>query len=199
MGVLDWLKRALKSCAQVVKFGAGIQEPARRQLVRDLQSICKKCDRAYETVLKRLSPVKNAFKNPQKLATELRRFATDKKTRSAFKPEHLCGEVDHVLTRLQSNLDPLKYSVDFSRIGEIRSQLSMLGNVDAAIYQSYDQLTAQLDQLATQLQDDSADKKERTNYVRHVITSFEADLRNAVADVRATKNLLVRPRSKAAG
>ena len=191
MAIVDLLRRALKSCADVLKLGAGIQEPARRQLIQDLQSICKKCEQAYATVLKRLSPVKDSLKNPQKLAFALRQFASDTRTRNAFKPEHLCGEVDHLLARLQSNLDPLKYSVDVSRIQEIRGELSTIGNVDAAIYRGYDELTAQLDDLATQLQTSTGDRRERTRYIRHVIANFEQDLRGAIAGIRKAKSAIV--------
>jgi hypothetical protein len=192
MEVLELLKRALKTCASVIKLGAGIQGKVRKELTKDLQQICLKCEKAYETVLKRLSPVKDAFQDPKSLAKALRGFATDTKTRNAFKPEHLCGEIDHLITRLESNLDPLKYSIDVMRIQDLRKHLQSVGNYDAAIYQSYDGFARQLDELATQLQDSSFDIEERKHYAQHVIREFETDLRTAIDGVRDVKNSIIR-------
>lgn len=188
MDVLELLKRALKTCASVIKLGAGIQEKVRKELTNDLQQICLKCEEAYGTVLKRLSPVKDAFQDPTNLAKELRDFAADTATRNAFKPEHLCGEIDHLIVRLASNLDPLKYSIDYGRIQEIRANLSSVGNFDGAIYRSYDEFARQLDELATQLRDPTFDAEERRRYAQHVIRDFEDDLRSAIDGVRGTKN-----------
>jgi hypothetical protein len=57
MDVLELLNRALNACARVVRIGAGIQEPVRRQLVEDLQRICLNCETALGTVLSRLVPI----------------------------------------------------------------------------------------------------------------------------------------------
>ena len=190
MEVLELLKRALKTCASVIKLGAGIQEKVRKELTKDLQQICLKCEKAYETVLKRLSPVKDAFQDPKSLAKALRGFATDTKTRNAFKPEHLCGEIDHLIIRLESNLDPLKYSINIMRIQDLRRHLQSVGNYDEAIYQSYDEFARQLDELATQLQNSSFNIEERRHYARHVIREFETDLRAAIDEVRTSKIVL---------
>src|SRR5215470_1516449 len=120
MQVLEALKQAVKTCADVVKWGAGIQEPTRKALVADLQAICANCDAAYDAVLVRLVPIKNAFGTPVALAAELRAFSADTATRNKFKPDHLCGQVDQLLARIGSNLDPLKYSIDYRRIGDLR-------------------------------------------------------------------------------
>jgi hypothetical protein len=66
---------------------------------------------AFDKVLVRLKPVKSAANDPKRLAAALRQFSADATTRKAFKPEHLCGEVDQLLVGLQSNLNPLKYSL----------------------------------------------------------------------------------------
>ena len=187
MEVLNALKEAIKVCASVVKWGAGIQEPSRKALVADLQAICANCDAAYDAVLVRLVPIKNAFATPVALAAELRAFSTDRATRNKFKPDHLCGQVDQLLARIGSNLDPLKYSIDYRRIGDLRRYLQGFGNFDGAIFQSYDDLTAELDRIATQLQDPTSDKQERSRYAQHVIQSFESDLRATQAAVRQAK------------
>ena len=147
METLELLKRALKAAARVLRVAGGIQKDARHKLINDLHGICAKCEDAYGTVLIRLRTVKDAFSDPDALATELRDFAADSETRDAFKPEHLCGEVDFLLDALASNLDPLKYSIDVNRIKEIRGTLQNIGNVDLAIYASYDQLRGDLDLL----------------------------------------------------
>lgn len=191
MEVLELLKRALKTCAGILRFGASLQEPARKELTADLQRICLNCEDAYSTVLKRLGPVKDAFHDPDRLAKELRDFAGDTQTRDAFKPEHLCGEIDHLIVRLESNLDPLKYSVDFSRLGEIRRNISLVGNYDLAIYSAYDDFARQLDDLATQFHDPASDANERALYARHVVTGFESDLRSAIDGIREAKQTIL--------
>jgi len=191
MEVLNALKQAVKACADVVKWGAGLQEGARKALVTDLQAICGNCDAAYDVVLARLVPVKNAFADPTSLAAELRSFAADAVTRQQFKPEHLCHQVDDLLARLGSNLDPLKYSVDVRRINSLRRSLNQFGDVDGAIFQSYDDVTRDLDQIATELQDPASDRQERARYAQHVIQGFEADLRSAQAAMREAKRQTV--------
>ena len=187
MEILNGLRRAIQTCADVIKWGAGIQEDTRKKLVEDLQAICLNCDAAYEAVLKRLVPVKNAFSDKSKLAGELRSFAADTETRNKFKPEHLCGQVDQLLVRLASNLDPLKYSVDFRRVNDVRDGLFRSRNVDAAIREAYDELTSQLDAIATQINDPSVDGEERARYAQRVIQDFEGELRSALADLREAK------------
>jgi hypothetical protein len=187
MEVLALLKQAVKGCADVVKWGAGIQEGTRKGLVVDLQTICSNCESAYDAVLTRLVPVKNAFADRAALASELRAFAADKTTRNKFKPDHLCGQIDHLLVRLSSNLNPLKYSVDYRRIEDLRRSLNQFGGFDGAIYQSYDELAAQLDQIATQIGDSAFDGQERSRYAQHVIQGFENALRSALASVREAK------------
>lgn len=187
MEVLSVLKQAVTACADVVKWGAGIQESTRKGLVVDLQTICTNCEAAYDAVLLRLVPVKNAFNSPDDFSNELRAFSADATTRSKFKPSHLCGQVDDLLMRISSNLDPLKYSVDFRRIGALRQSLQRFGNFDGAIYQSYDDLASELDRIATQIQDPGSDNTERTIYARHVIERFEDELRETQAAVRQAK------------
>jgi hypothetical protein len=187
MEVLSLLKQAIKACADVVRWGAGIQEATRKGLVADLQMICTNCDDAYDAVLVRLVPVKKAFANPDALANELRAFAADTATRNKFKPDHLCGQVDDLLSRISSNLDPLKYSIDCRRIGDLRQSLQRFGNFDGAIFQSYDELAADLDRIATQIQNPASDKQERAGYARHVIENFEDELRATQTAVRDAK------------
>jgi hypothetical protein len=145
-----------------------LQGGTRKKLVADLQGICSNCENAYTAVLVRLVPVKNAFTNHASLATELRNFAADAKIRSQFKPYHLCGQIDHLLTDLSNNLNPLKYAVDFRRIEGLRSSLSQFGDFDGAIYTSYDEFAAQLDKIATQIRDPTFDTYERSNYARRL-------------------------------
>jgi hypothetical protein len=106
-------------------------------------------------------------------------------------PEHLCGEVDLLLSRLESNLDPLKYSLDVIRLSAIRDQLQRLGNFDVALRDSYDQFTKALDNIATQIQRPGEDKIERAEYVRTAIGEFEDELRSAINDIRRTKDDII--------
>ncbi len=176
MQVLDVLKQAISASARVLRWGAGIQEPARKELAVELQAICANCATTYDAVLARLVPVKNAFSNPAGLSTQLRAFAADHQTRAYFKPAYLCSQVDHLLMKLNSNLDPLKYSVDYRHISEIRAYLGQFGEFDGAIFKAYDDFVAELDQIATQIQS-SPDPQERARYAEHVIREFEHELR----------------------
>ena len=157
----------------------------------DLQSICVNCDAAYDAILGRLTPVKNTFGDRERLAMELRAFAADSATRSQFKPEYLCSQIDHLLAQLSSNLDPLKYSVDHRRVTELRQSLMQLGNFDGALLRSYDELARQLDRIATEIQAQSADSQERCKYAQHVIQEFEDDLTSSLVAVREAKAKLV--------
>ena len=96
-----------------------------------------------------------------------------------------------MLSRLSSNLDPLKYSVDYRKIEGLRESLKQFGSFDAAIYQSYDELTSQIDQIATQINDPAFDSEERVQYARHVISDFEIELRSAKTSVREAKDQTV--------
>ena len=187
MQVFEALKQAVKACADVVKWGAGIQEPARKGLAADLQAICTNCDAAYDAVLTRLVPIKNAFADPTALAFPLTMCEKLVLLCANCNPDHLCGQVDQLLIRLSSNLDPLKYSIDCRRIDDVRQYLQRFGNFDGAIFQSYDELVAELDRIATQIQTSASDKEERSRYAQHVIQGFESDLRATQSAVRDAK------------
>jgi Fe-S-cluster formation regulator IscX/YfhJ len=191
MEILKILTNTIKTCANVIKWGVGLQASTRKQLVSDLQSICVNCDAAYDAILGRLTPVKNTFGDRERLAMELRAFAADSATRSQFKPEYLCSQIDHLLAQLSSNLDPLKYSVDHRRVTELRQSLMQLGNFDGALLRSYDELARQLDRIATEIQAQSADSQERCKYAQHVIQEFEDDLTSSLAEIREVKSRLV--------
>jgi hypothetical protein len=191
MEILKILTNTIKTCAGVIKWGVGLQASTRKQLVSDLQSICVNCDAAYDAILGRLTPVKNTFGDRERLAVELRAFAADSATRSQFKPEYLCSQIDHLLAQLSSNLDPLKYSVDHRRVTELRQSLMQLGNFDGALLRSYDELARQLDRIATEIQAQSADSQERCKYAQHVIQEFEDDLTSSLAEIREAKAKLV--------
>lgn len=192
MQVFEALKQAVKACADIVNWGAGIQEPTRKELAADLQGICARCEAAYDAVLSRLVPVKNAFADPKALSDELRTFASDADTRAKFKPEHLCGQIDQLLVRLKSKLDPLKYSVDYRHLDEIRQYLQKFGDYDGAIFLSYDKLVAELDNVATQLRSAGADQQERSLYAQHLIRTFEAAMRETQTTVREAKNQMIK-------
>jgi len=192
METVAMLRRALGAAGEVLRLGQAIQGPARMDFIKDLHAICLKCEAAYETVLLRLVPVKNALNDPDQLAMELRSLASDTVTRDAFKPEHLCGEVDVLLSRLESNLDPLKYALDVNRLRAIRDHLQQVGNFDVALRESYDQFTSALDNIATQIQTPGEDKIERAEYVRTAIGEFEEELRSAINDIRGIKDAIIR-------
>jgi hypothetical protein len=99
----------------------------------------------------------------------------------------LCSQVDKLLAALSSNLDALKYSIDFRRIGALRQSLNQFGKMDQIILEAYDEFTSQLGKIATQIKDISFDPQERVRYARHLIEDFEAELRSAQADMHDAK------------
>jgi hypothetical protein len=189
MDVLDLLSRAVRTCAPILKFGAGIQTRERERLIAEFKEICDSCEEAHSIVIKRLRPIKDAFSDTAKLAKELRDFAADSKTRTAFKPDHLCGQIDNLLSGLENNLDPLKYSVDVRKLKVLKTQLSVIGHYDAVIYDAYDEFTRDLDNLATDLQiDTNQDVTDRVYYARHLIEDFEENLSSTIQDVRNARS-----------
>lgn len=192
MQVLRILRSVIDDCARVISFGAKFQEPTRKQFVSDLRGICSRCDDTYSELLKRLGPIKATLQKPDELAAAIRSFAVDTEVRKLFKPERLCGEIDVLLTRMQSNLDPLKYSIDMTRISAVLHELHMIGNYDAAIRGQFDQFVSDLDKLAIQLAAASGkEKEELATYARDIIKDFEAELNDTVMSVRNAKTRIV--------
>lgn len=193
MELVKYLERVVDVCSRVIRFGAGMQAQVRDELKNDLQAICTKVDEAHKQTLKMLRPIKDNLNDRDELASALRDFATDPATRDAFKPEHLCGEVDALLQKLESNLDPLKYAVDVRKLRSLRDEFGRIGNVDAAIYHEYDAFTRDLDDLATELQagtDSLTD--ERKDYAKHIIRDFEDDISQAAKSMREAKDRILR-------
>jgi len=192
MQVLNFLRDALDASSRVVKFGTGIQNPARAQLVADLQTICSNCEKSYSEVLVKLRPVKDSYQDTAALAKALRDFASDPETRAAFHPDSLCGDVDKLLFKLQNNLDPLKYSIDWRKITDLKGELGLIGSYDGAIYASFDEFARQLDELSTELRRlPEEEATSRRAYVNHVIDDFENDLFRALQSVRAAKERIL--------
>ena len=193
MDIIKFLEDAVNVCSRIIKFGAGIQSQARNELINDLQKICSNVETAYSNVLAQLRPIKDSYQDSAALAKALRTFAADQETRDSFKPDHLCSEVDRLLSKLENNLDPLKYSVDVSKIRALKQNIRFIGNVDAAIYQAYDEFARDLDNLSTELQLQPPDTSiERREYARHVIADFEDDLFSAVTTMREAKDRILR-------
>lgn len=190
MNPVRFLGDALRTATRSIAYLWRTQGAERSQLISDLQAICSRCEDAYAAVLKQLRPVKNSYGDRKALANALRAFAADDKTRGAFKPEHLCGEVDQLLQRLSSNADWLKYSVDLRGIERLRGAIAGMGNYDGQLRDYYDDHTRAMDDIATQLQSklESKDAKERLAYARHVVDEFESDLRDTLKKIREAKN-----------
>jgi hypothetical protein len=189
MNPVRFLGDALRTATGSVAYLWRTQGTERRQLIADLQAICSRCEDAYAAVLKQLQPVKNSYGNRKALVKAMRMFAADDKTRSAFKPEHLCGEVDQLLQRLTSNVDWLKYSVDLREIERLRGAIARMGSYDGQLRDYYDDHTRAMDDIATQLQSKlpNKDAKERQAYARHVIEEFETDLRDTLKKIQKAK------------
>ena len=182
----------VRACARLIRSLPGIQSNARKRLVTELQGICSKCEDAYSALIARLLPIKAAYGDAKKLAEALRQFGADTKTRAAFKPEHLCGEIDHLLQELKSNLNALGYSVRWSGLETLDETLKRMGNYDSELYHQYDQFRFELDQIATEL--DRAKKKDQKYWLRYVedlVSDTEVELQNSITDMRRAKDQIV--------
>lgn len=189
MNPVRFLGDALRTATRSVAFLWRTQGAERSQLIADLQTMCSRCEDAYTVVIKQLRPVKDSHGDRKALASALRAFAADDQTRSAFKPEHLCGEVDQLLQRLSSNIDLLKYSVDLRAIDRLRGAIGKMGSYDGQLRDYYNDHTRAMDDIATQLQSqlESEDIEERLSYARHVIDEFENDLNDTLKEIRVAK------------
>jgi len=197
MELTAYLEKVVTTCSRILKFGASLQSVARNKLIDDLQKICSSVESAYSNVLSRLRPVKDSFNEPSSLAKELREFAADKETRDSFKPDKLCGGVYKLISDFESYLNPLKYSVDVRKLGTLKNEFNMIGNVDAALYDAYDEFARDLDKIATEMSSliekkSSKRLKERMEYVQHLITDFEEELFDAIKKMREAKDRILR-------
>jgi len=190
MQVLEILQKFLDICSKILEFGREVQNKARDELVADLQKICGNCERAYSNLFAKLRPIKDSYNDTAALSTALRTFASG--SRADFHPDNLCGDINALLFKLENNLDALKYSVDLRKIGDLKSELTLIGSYDNWIYASYDAFAKQLDNLATELQaarpDEASDRKA---HVRHVIDEFERDLFATLRSVQEAKDRIL--------
>jgi hypothetical protein len=187
-----FLRKVFTVCAAIVRRGASTQEPQRRELAVELQTICSDCADTYHKFLSDISPIKDAYANPPRLAEEVRNFAEKPEYRDSFKPDHLCGNVELLLTRLGSNLDPLKYSIAINAIGVLKSSLINFRQLDGAFYQIFDESARSLSRLATDLQVDLASSapeskvKQTVAQIRKGIESMEDEVAATLRKVHET-------------
>ena len=183
----------VRSCTRLIRCLPGIQHQARKRLVNDLQSICSKCEDAYSALLARLLPIKTAYSDPKNLVEQLRLFSADIGTRAAFKPEHLCGEIDHLLQELKSNLNSLGYSLRLSGLETLDETLRRMGNYDSELYHEYDQFRSELDDVATKISGSKkkADREQWLKYVEELIADTESELKQSVTNMRKAKDQIV--------
>lgn len=180
--------KAIQEALRAVTKLAGIQQAARKRLLREVGDVCSKCDDAYSAMLKRLSPVKKVYRAPKQLATELHKLKADTALRARFKPEGLCSEIDGLLDDMSSALSSLPYSVHFLAIGELKSALRSMGNYDAALYHQYDSFMNELESVAFGIE--NGDAKARASlgaFARDKIADLENDLKKSVSAMRSAK------------
>lgn len=184
--------KIIDTCNRIIKYAPKMQQGARKNLVKELHSICNRCEEAYSLFLQRLEPIKASYNNKRKIARELRSFAADGDTRARSKPEHICGQVDHIFSTLSDNLSSLKYSVNVFRIGTLRELLSRLRFSDATLRHEYDEFASELDSLATLINSSKPQDSELwRQYAADLISSTETKMNDAVMRVRVLKDEIV--------
>lgn len=187
---LSFLRTIFRTSRAVILAGRGLQEPTRKALVRDLQQVSANCRSSYERFLKQLAPLKTSYSQPATLVKEVQRLASQPEYRQTFKPDKLCGDVADLLTRLHSNLDPLKYSIGVTRIGKLREQLAKFQNYDLAFYQTFDNFAIEVSRLATKLEAAMTAGKDPShiqNQIRRKVEKVEADVSATLREVLATQ------------
>jgi len=190
---IDLNTSVIKQGLSVVKNLITTQSRARTRLLTELTNVCEKCDGAYSSLVTRLQPIRSTFKNPDKLAIELRSLAGDASARKKFKPEHLCKEIDKLLLDLSNNLNALKYSVNVSSIGNIRQTLSSMGNYDQLLYHQYDMFINEMSSIALAI--DSGDAAQKASLAAHAASSIDdlqKSLQSALKEIRKAKAEIVR-------
>jgi hypothetical protein len=193
--VFNFLRSFLSECGRIVKFGAGLQNPVRKELTEKLQGICLRCESSYSFVLSGLRPVKEAYGDQPRLAHALRDFAANQEIRDRFKPERFCGEADYILDKLSNNLEPLKYAIPLGKIQSLKRGMTEFQDYDSAMRNSFDEFARSLDGVASDLANPQLkgdDLAERMLYIRSVVEGFEDDLSKTVRDVRDVKNKYLR-------
>lgn len=189
---LSFLRTIFKTSRAVILAGRGLQEPTRTALARDLQRVCARCRGAYERFLKQLAPLKASYSQPAALVKEVQKLASQPEYRQTFKPDKLCGDIDNLLTRLHSNLDPLKYSIGVTRIGKLRVQLKAFQNYDLAFYQTFDSFAVEVSRLAVRLDaamtegEDPSRIRALRDQIRRKVEKLEADVSATLREVLAT-------------
>ena len=184
------LREGAHEIAAIVKFGAGMQATARTDLVTSLQGICARCDAAYSTLLAVLVPVKAAYADAVALPNALRTFAASPVVRASFRPVNLCGELDMLISRLNQQLDPLKYSVDVARLAELQRALHDLGHFDDVLHDELDKAARQLDRRATDLADPKLSammRDEMIKWARYDVERLEDRLTRTIREMRDVK------------
>jgi len=194
MNPMKLVGESLRAASRATQFLPPQQGTERRKLVEEIRDACITSETAYKTVLERLRTLKSSSRSRESLAYELRRFSSDKATRAAFKPETLSQDVNHILHRLERDVDRLKYPIDFWRIYRLESAVASAEEYDRDLTDYYDDYARTMEALATQLQSAMPDEEpvERQAYAEHVITSFESDLEDALKDIEAAKDGMAR-------
>jgi hypothetical protein len=182
----------IKTGVRIVKNLITAQSRARTRLLSELTAVCEKCEDAYSSLLTRLKPIRSTFRNPNKLAIELRSLASDANARRKFKPEHLCSEIDKLLMDLSSNVNALKYSVNVFSINDIRRALKSMGNYDQALYHQYDTFMAEMNSIASAIESGKpAQKAPLAAHAAASIDELQKNLQSALKEIRKAKNEIV--------
>ena len=110
----------------------------------------------------------------------IRKVSSNPAYRKTFKPDKLCGDVDELLSEIQSWLSLLRWSVAVTRISKLQNQLKNFQNYDYAFYMAFDDYANDLSNLAIRLDQALASDKP-TKHIVASIRSRTTKVRNDVA------------------
>ncbi len=175
----------IRACTRLLRYLPGFPQDEREALARDVRALCSGCEEAYAALLARLSAVKAAVRDPAALVRELRLFAADAQARAAFRPEHLCGEVERLLRGLRGRMDALGYSVRMSGLGTLDETLRRMGEYDGDLPDQFDQFRAELGHVAGEIERSTGpDRRHWVRYAEELVSDAEVELHRSIGDVR---------------
>lgn len=187
-GVSGWV-----ACiGDIVTAGAATQEPKRRKVVKTLQKVCANVEEAVDAASDAFVPLSRSGRgSPEKFAKKLMGFDRDGEVRQKFKPEGLCGDIDHLLVETRSWLSAIRWTWGTNEMDLLRQELKQTQSLDHSL-QEYDGAVQQLRALGAEIASTTgAAQGKKVAEALGCIASVQRSLRACAASVRQSKNAVV--------
>lgn len=189
MIALDKLSSILKETAKLINYLALVQHSERKRLVDSLANICMRCEESFELIYARITSIRRTYGNTDSLIVAVQGFIDDHQLALQFKPEHLCSEIDSLLTDLESYLEGLRYSIASNSISVIKMELGNMHHCDISLNEQYNLLREELRNLIDSYEIDK--NKLNISIIRDILNGFEDSLKEVVNAARAAKDKVI--------